>query len=271
MAETQDWKSGLPDELKTAPALQDVKDVAGLAKAFVETKAFVGSSIRPPGPDASPEARLDFINRLREKVPELLLLPEGDDEAAKVARETAWAKLGRPKEAKGYTLPTDVTLADPHLEALRKEAADEGLTVSQFQSRAKRVAEALASSQNAQKESAAALRKELGAAFDERTASVAAMAGKLGFSQELVAALKSGTVDLATFKAFSNIAKGFGETREVADQGGGAPGRLTPAEALAQRAEIMADPVYFSPKPNQMALHRAKVAKVQELNDLIGQ
>jgi hypothetical protein len=264
-----DWKSGLPEELKNAPALKDVQDVSALAKAFVETKAFVGSSIRPPGPDATPEAKTDFIQKLRDKVPELLFMPDGDDEPAKLARETAWAKLGRPKEAKDYTLPVEVSVPEDHLEALRKEALDEGLTKSQFQSRARRVAEAIATAETGRQDSTRALKRELGAAFDERTASVAAVAARLGFSQELVAALKSGTVDVATFKAFTAIAKGFGETRQVAGQEGGGTGRKTPAEAAAERAEIMARPEYFRPTGMQMGVHETLKRKVQELNELI--
>jgi hypothetical protein len=264
-----DWKSGLPEELKTAPALKDVKDVAALAQAFVETKAFVGSSLRPPGADASPEARTDFIQKLRDKVPELLFLPDGEDDAAKLARETAWTKLGRPKEAKDYAPPADLTLAPEHLEALRKEALDDGLTRSQFEARAKRVAEALTASELTRKDTHAALKRELGAAFDERTASVAAVAARLGFSQELVGALKSGAVDVTTFKAFSAIANGFGGERQVAGQEGGHSGVMTPSEAAAQRAEVMARPEYFRPTPAQMAVHENLKRKVQELNALI--
>lgn len=270
MAEdVRDWKSGLPEEIATAPALKDVKDVASLAKAFIDTKAYVGQSLRPPGPDAKPEDRADFIQRLRDLVPELLFMPDGDDEAAKLARETAWTKLGRPKEAKEYVPPADVTLPDEHLEALRQEAMSEGLTKSQFQARAKKVGDALVAAENTRKESLGALRKELGAAFDERTAAAAARAAKLGLAPELVAALKAGTVDMATFRAFDAIAKGFGETRQIADQGGGSSGRLTPAEARLQADEIRARPEYFNPKPNQMAIHQSLVRKVAELNEMI--
>jgi hypothetical protein len=265
------WKSGLPEELQTAPALKDVKDVATLAKRFVDTQAFVGSSIRPPGPDASAEQRAEFIAKLRDKAPELVLIPDGDDEASKLARDTAWQRLGRPKEAKDYAPPPDVELADEQLAALRTEALEEGLTKSQFAARAKRLAEASVTAAHARKEATASLKKELGAAFDERTAAAAALASKLGFPAPLVAALKEGTVDLSTFKAFSLVAKGFGETRNVADQNGGpGSGKLTPVEARAQREEIMSRSVYFNPKPNELALHRSLVAKVQELNELIG-
>lgn len=266
----QDWKTTLPEELRTAPALKDVKDVAALAKRFVDTQAFVGASIRPPGPDAKPEDRLEFVTKLREKVPELVLLADGDDEAAKLGRDAAWQRLGRPKEPKEYAAPKDVELSEEHLEALRKEAAEEGLTKAQFQARAARVATRLAEASQAEKEAATALKRELGAAFDERTADAAAIAAKLGFPQALVAALKAGTVDVPTFKAFAAVAKGFGESRQVADQGGGGGGgKLTPAEAKARRAELVSRPEYFQPKPNQMDVHRSLVAKVQELNDVI--
>lgn len=268
--ENQDWKSGLPEELKTSPVLKDFKGVEDVAKALIETKAFVGSSLRPPGADASPEARMDFITKLREKVPELLFMPEGDDEAAKLARETAWAKLGRPKEAKDYTLPTDITIPEEHLEELRKEAHGLGLTKGQFQVRAQRVAEAIQIAETARKNEAASLRKELGAAFDERTASVAAVAARLGFPPEVVTALKNGTADVPTFRAFTAAAKAFGGGRNVADQGdGGGGGKLTPAEAKAQRDEVMARPEYFRPTGAQRGIHETLVRKVQELNDVI--
>jgi len=268
MAE-QDWKDTLPEELKTSPALQDVKDVAGLAKRFIDTQAMVGRSIRPVGADAPPEERLKMVNDLREKVPELVLLPDGDDEVAKAAREVAWQRLGKPKEPKEYTPPKDMELTEEQLEALRKEAAEEGLTKAQFQARATRIASRLAEMAKSGKETVAALKRELGAAFDERTAAAAALAAKLGFPEQVVSQLKSGAVDVATFKAFSAVVKGFGETREVAGQGGGGGGKSTPAEAIAQRAELMAREEYFKPKPHQMGIHQSLVAKVQALNELI--
>ena len=264
----QDWKTSLPEELRSAPALADVKDIAGLAKRFIDTQAFVGQSIRVPGPDAAPGARIELVNKLREKVPELVLIPDGDDEAAKAARDAAWHRMGRPKEAKEYAAPAGIELPEEHLEALRKEALEEGLTKSQFQARAKRVGENLAAATSAQREATAALKRELGAAFDERTAAAAAVAAKLGFPSALVSDLKAGTVDPAVFKAFSAVAKGFGEARHVAGQDGGSSGAMTPAEIDAQISEITSREEYFRPKPHQMGIHRNLVAKVQALRDM---
>jgi chorismate mutase len=66
MSDTQDWMA--PD-LREDPALRDFKDPNALAKAYKDTKALVGSSIRPPGPDAGPEAHAEFAKKLAEKTP----------------------------------------------------------------------------------------------------------------------------------------------------------------------------------------------------------
>ena len=238
-----DWRAGLPAEIAAAPALKDVKDVAGLAQAFVDTKALVGASIHPPGPDAGPEARKEFVAKLQAAAPELVLFPE-DPAALAEVEASIWARLGKPKEAKEYAAPKDVELPEAALDALRAEAAEEGLTRRQFEARAKRVAGQVATAQHAQAEAQAALKRELGVAYDERIGAAASAAERLGFPPALVTALKAGQVDLATYKALAAVAKGFGEGRQVADQGAGG-GRVTPAEALLQAAEIRARKGYW--------------------------
>jgi len=41
--EVSDWKESLPDEIKNAPSLQSIKDIASLAKGFVHSQRMVGS------------------------------------------------------------------------------------------------------------------------------------------------------------------------------------------------------------------------------------
>jgi len=52
---TEDWKSGLSDELKSNPSLEGIKDLTGLTTAYIDTKKMVGDSIRVPEKDAKPE------------------------------------------------------------------------------------------------------------------------------------------------------------------------------------------------------------------------
>jgi hypothetical protein len=258
-----DWRESLPEQLRAAPALKDVKDVPGLAQAFVDTKALVGGSIRPPGPDAAPEARKEFIERLQKAAPELVLVPQ-DDKALAELEDSIFTRFGKPKDAKGYEAPKDVEIPAEQLEALRAEAAAEGLTKRQFAARAKRVAEGLAVAAKASADAQAALKRELGAAYEERLGIAAAAAEKLGFPKALIAAVKGGSVDLDTYKALAAVAKGFGETRQLGDQAGGGSGRLTPSEARLQIAELRARKEYWDSGSNP-ALHQQLQQRMQEL------
>lgn len=51
----EDWRSGLSDELKGEKSLEDFKDIGGLAKSYVEAQKMIGTSIRIPSEDATPE------------------------------------------------------------------------------------------------------------------------------------------------------------------------------------------------------------------------
>ena len=265
---TKDW----PAELKSAPALQDVKDVAGLAKRFVDTQAMVGASIRIPSQDAGPEALKEFAGKL-EKVPGVVYLPD-EPTAREVALKDVRRKLGVPDDAKGYTLDGvdigDVQIPEAELEGMRKRATDRRHTKEQFRDDVKELVAAKVAGRQAEREMRLALQRELGAAFEERTLAASLQAEKLGFPEAVVKALRNGAVDLPTYRAFAQVAQGFGQKPQVGGQGGGAGGgKLTPAELIARRDEIMANSWYFNPKPNELGLHRAGVAKVQELNELI--
>jgi hypothetical protein len=264
MAEGNDWKAGLPEELKAEPMFKDIPDVPTLAKVARDLNTYKGASLRPPGPDASPEARKEFAEKLEKLAPGVMYLP--DDEAARAEVEAqAWGKLGRPKDAKEYAPPKDLELPAAALEALRAEAAEEGLTRKQFEARAKRVAAALGKHSADAQAAQAALKKELGGAYGERIAIAAATAEKLGFPEGLVQAIKAGEVDLATFKAISAVAKGFGEKPIVGPQGGGAPGLLTPEEARLKAEEIAANPAYWDPsKPEHEMLKQKRLSLMKQ-------
>src|SRR3990170_781823 len=76
-----DWRTGLPDDLRSHTALADIKDVGGLAKSFVNAQSLIGRSVRIPGEDASAEDREAFYQSLT-KVPGVARLPDGNDEKA---------------------------------------------------------------------------------------------------------------------------------------------------------------------------------------------
>ena len=273
MPEPADWKTALPEDLRTHASLKDFKDLPSLAKSYVETKALVGASLRIPGADAGPEAQKVFAASVADKVPGIIYLPD-DPAAREVALKDAWKKMGRPDDAKAYSvedvqLEPGVVFTEADVEAMRAAAVKRGYTKDQFRSLAKELSEARALAMKGEKDSRGALQRELGAAFEERTLAASLSAEKRGFGEDVVRALRNGSVDLKTFKAFDAVARGFGETRQVAGQDGGAGGKPTPAEAKAQRSELMARAEYFNPSRAQMGVHETLVAKVQELNALI--
>ncbi len=53
-----DWRASLPEELRSHPSLQSFKDVAGLAKGWIDTKAMVGQrqeGLKVPSATSTPE------------------------------------------------------------------------------------------------------------------------------------------------------------------------------------------------------------------------
>jgi len=60
----EDWRSGLPDDLKSEKSLESFKDVGGLAKSYVEGQKLIGSSVRVPKDDATPEEWTEFHTKM---------------------------------------------------------------------------------------------------------------------------------------------------------------------------------------------------------------
>ncbi len=256
-----DWRAALPEALRDAPPLKDVPDVPTLAKNFVESMAYRGQSVRFVGPDASPEARKEQLEKIAKHYPEVFV----------AADEKAQADLadwkGRPKEAKEYAAP-GVELPESALDALRAEAAEEGLTKAQFQARAKRAAAAAETAQRAARAEAEALKKELGPAYQDRIAGAAEAARKLGADADEVKAIESGSAPVAYVRRMLAAAKALGASREVADQNGGARTTMTPAEAAAQRAEIRGRKEFWDRSLNpalaeQLRAKDLELAKIQ--------
>jgi hypothetical protein len=231
-------------ELRDDPSLKDIPDVVTLAKTYRDTKAFVGSSIRPPGPDASPEAKADFYKKLMQHAPDLVPLRDNDAEADKIV----WKKLGRPDKPEEYTyeLPKDGPAVD--LEALRAVAVETGMTKAQFKKAADK-AVALAQKNAADTDAdSKALKTEWGQAYESKLAQAAEAAAKLGAPPAVAEAIKAGRVSSATAKLWANVAKSIGaETTIVGKQEHKPAGSvLTPAEAEAQIHEIMNNPLFLN-------------------------
>lgn len=259
-------KLGVPPELHEDATLKEIKDVPTALKVLVDTKAFVGNSIRIPTKDAGEAALKEFREKLKEKIPTLVDIPSDDAEFAKV-EDSLYERLGKPKEVKGYPSLTDLKIQVPEgvkldEDELRAEALALGLTKRQFAAMAAKVVERTTKAVQANSENRKALRTELGEAFEERLLAAAATAKKLGEPEDVVNGIKTGTVDPATARRWINVAKAMGtEPNDLGADGGGS-GKLTPAEAEAQIAELFSNPDYLSGKRPDLV---AKMVKLHEI------
>src|ERR1017187_1689606 len=77
-----DWREALPEAERADPAIKDIADIPALVKVYKDTKSFVGTSIRPPGPDASPAARKEFLEKMQKHAPELASFGEDPESQA---------------------------------------------------------------------------------------------------------------------------------------------------------------------------------------------
>jgi hypothetical protein len=229
-------------ELRDDPSLKDFNDLPTLAKSYRETKAFVGSSIRPPGPDASPEAKKEFYEKLTKHAPDLVPLREGDVEAEKLV----WGKLGRPAKRDEYAYkPPDGV--DINIEALRDAAEAAGMTKTQFTKLAEKAVAGAQQQSLATVKDRDGLKAEWGQAYDGKLKDAAAVAQKLGQSEVVVGAIMAGKLPAAALKTWDAIASAVGKEGGTPPAGGGSGGgKLTPAEVEARFLEIQAHPAYFS-------------------------
>jgi hypothetical protein len=257
MSEGTDW---LAPELREQAALKDFKDPNALAKSYLETKSLVGASIRPPGPDAGPEAHAEFAKRLAEKAPGIVYLPE-DEKARAEVEATIWDRLGRPKDVDGYiAVVEDVTVDLP---ALRAQAKEEGLTKAQFAKRLEKVVTEARANQEARKTAEAALRTEWGGAYEERVLAAKAMAMRLGVPEGALASMPP-----SQLKVWANVAKSIGGGgRQVADQPANPTGALAREEMQLQVAEMRGRKEYLndSINPALTAQLRRKVMEYERV------
>lgn len=253
------WTDELPDDLKTDPNVAKFKTPADLAKGYVEASKLIGSSIRPPGPEAAPEVRKEYLKKVLETAPELVV---ADDEDA------LYKRLGRPEKPEDYTVDESVAKAID-IEAARALAKEAGLTKKQFEAIAKKAAADRARLNEDSAKEAQALKQEWGHAFPDRVLAAAAAARKMGMPDEMVANIAAGSVPANELRLFFKVSQAAGvEAREISrEKDGSAAGRLAPDEALAQLAEIRGREEYWNPRKNP-AEHQRLVQRVLKLTEM---
>lgn len=265
--EASSWRDSLPEEIKEDKALADFTDPGGLAKAYLDTKADVGRSLRLPGPDASLEDMQAFNISLMQKVPTLTAIP-GEGSSDEAINEF-YRQLGRPDEISGYKIPeTDDPMAKAGLLELATDAHKEGLSQDQFIHLAdnmlnnhKKAGEEMSTKQ---RDDYDMLKVDWGAGLEGKTKAVLELAKATDAPQAMIDAITNRTIGSATMKWLDSVVTSLsGDGSQINFQGAGHEDtRMSPAEANAQVEEVMNKKEYWDPSS---PLHEGLKKKVVDL------
>ncbi len=259
----ENWRDNLPDDLKDHTSLKDVKDVAGLAKQFVDTLSAQGQMIRIPGTDAGAEAFTNFHAKLAEKVPGLIPTPDPENTDQMGALYT---RMGRPAEAIGYEHPEGV---DPtQMADFATLAHGLGLTNTQYKGMLSELVKHTATRNEATDadfdQGIRSLKQEWGIVYEDNLQLVQSVMKGTGAPKEFMELAASNKLPAASLRWLHSIGKQLG-SEGINFQKDESSTRLAPAEAKARAAEIMADekgPYWDGAHPQ----HKEYVQRVVDLN-----
>jgi hypothetical protein len=251
-----EWVSGIEDEglrgwveskgLNNGSVENVLKSYQNLEKVFGADKA--GRTVVLPGPDADETAMGEFYTKLgRPEKPDgyELPVPDGDD-----GRMSEWAK-GVFHEA---------GLSDKQATAISEKwnAYVGGMQGQASEAEAARGDEA-----------EAALRREWGAAYDQKVAQVDNAAVKLGMNEEQLAGLRSSMGPADAMKFVANLAEQMGEASFDNDGVSENNNMMTPARAQEELAKLNMDKEFMDAWLNRThPSHNWAVERKQNLSKM---
>jgi len=263
------WRDTLSDELAGDKGLADFKDLNGLAKAYLDTKADVGRSIRIPGPDADAEAFTAFDASLAEKVPNMVRLP-GDETSAEDSA-AFYARIGKPTEASKYVPPENLPdNLKENMNALAEMAFANNLTQGQF----KGVADKMMADHKLRGDTKATfnqaefdkLKLDWGMSLNSKSHNILALLQQTDAPQAMIDAVTEKGTNADTMKWLDSMVTALsGDGGQMTFQGQqGDPDRVTPDEAKTQINEIMNKKEYWDAASPQQAGLVKKVIELQK-------
>lgn len=259
-----DWRSGISAELRDDPIVRETKSLDALVTRLRDAQGALGRSVKIPGEGEilDPES----LSKLQRHVPNLAVIPEGEDRGEYLARQRGWAGEETAYEASVQGL------TDNDMALMRTMAHEARMAPDDFQRAAQALGAHLETTQSqrmqAHSEDRLALRTEWGAAYDQKTAMAAR--GKV-LAQEMGLDLGHLELDSLTsneVKFLSNLADRFGpEGQTLVDETYEARRQPTPQEAQDQIDAIMGDPEH----PYNVYNHPSHRRAVDEMMSLTRQ
>jgi len=253
----EEWKTVLvPDEFKDMPVVQNAKTPKDIFNRLGYLDSKVGRSIAIPGKDATHEDWTEFHQKVQNKIPGLLELPEPDDIPG---FESLYNKLGRPEDTSGYENPSfegteGVEFDQAVMDRFKPIAHKFGLSKKQYKGIVEEyLGEDLEKATQAyatHKEQISELHKEWGAAAEHKTQKAAAIAKEFFPNTNLANLIKDQKIDAGTLKDLVNIGSRLGEEGQQLVGEQNTRGVSTPDE-LRDKAQELAIKIYSMPPGEQ--------------------
>jgi hypothetical protein len=226
----------------------------------------MGNSIRIPGEDAGDEDRQNFINKIMEKAPNLMVRPDLNDQEQ---ADEFYKMLGRPDDSEGYVYEGEEQPAN--LKAFAEIAFNNGLNQKQFNSMVKSIVDSesaiVEASSEEQKEALRNLHAEWGMAYDTNVRAVQNYLEMTEAPEVLVEMIKEGEMSPGEMKWIFGMASQNKAAMELAKQPASTVTIMTPEEALNQISEIMNNSAhpYWNPSDPGNARAIKRMVELQQL------
>jgi hypothetical protein len=240
----QNFVEGLPPEIQSLGMARDSTSPDAFWKRVLDNNTYAGQSIRVPTENASDEERSQFHEKLRNKVPDLMITPSLDDQDSVTAMMQT---LGMPSEANAYENieGENIAFSDGQQESIKQLALKAGLTRAQYKALAQSIGEDSFNMQGKQQAALEAsentLKAEWGLAAEAKYKQAVEFAKNGGAPESLVQKLEGRTADASTVMWLSGLANQVSEAPNATSQANGTPQTLTPYEASEQIREILSN------------------------------
>lgn len=247
-APAESWYSGFQDES---------------LRGYVETKGFKDSAAL-----AESYRNLEKLRGVPEN--ELARIPkEGDAEAW----NAFYARLGRPENAAGYSLPVPDGDAGEFAKVAAEWMHEAGLTPAQAQLLAGKNNEFMQAQLKAAQDQMAIesdrqmteLKAEWGQAYDQNTEIARRAASQFGLTEDMLSGIEDAIGTKQMMQLFNKIGQGLGEHKAQGIGSGDSSFKLSPAAAQERIKQLQADPDWGKKYLAGGANERAEMMRLQQM------
>ena len=256
-----DWRTSLPESVQTWEEVQTSQDADSFWNQLSNQRALIGRSVQVPGADASTEARQEYVQKMLEKTPEVILKPNEEN------MDDFYKAMGRPETADKYTPPQveGMEFDETSLKAFAEVAIKGQLTDKQYQQIAiemqQRHVQEYQAMEQQRTEGLQGLKGEWGMAYEQHVNAAQAYVNKL-----LPSIGDVNNLPASSIKELYNASQSIGTEGTALTETSGDSAAITPQEAQEKISEIMKNSEHPARNPRDPS-HKAAMERLLDLQD----